>query len=287
MSSATPSAITIGKSVLRPKSSDVVTALFIGDIVGRPGRKALAEIIPLWNKNYSPDIVIANIENAAGGSGITNDVMRELSGMSIDVFTSGNHIWQKRDALKILDSYDNVLRPANYPRRNPGKGWCVYKGRRGHLIGVINVSGRVFMDPHQVVDSPFDSAEVLLVKIGLETHITIVDIHAEATSEKKALGFYLNGRVTAVIGTHTHVQTADESILSGGTAFITDAGMTGPIDSIIGMSKKAVIEKFLTGMPRRFEVARSGKVCINGVLVKAYASNGRAFHIERLQEVWQ
>jgi len=143
------------------------------------------------------------------------------------------------------------------------------------------------MDPHQVVDSPFDSAEVLLVKIGLETHITIVDIHAEATSEKKALGFYLNGRVTAVIGTHTHVQTADESILSGGTAFITDAGMTGPIDSIIGMSKKAVIEKFLTGMPRRFEVARSEKVCINGVLVKAYASNGRAFHIERLQEVWQ
>jgi 2',3'-cyclic-nucleotide 2'-phosphodiesterase len=270
---------------MRPRNAHPVTVLMVGDIVGKPGRRAIENVLPGWVARHKPDLVIANIENAAGGFGITNDTFRELDALGIDVYTSGNHIWQKKDGLRLLETHERILRPANYPRRTPGNGYGVFRGRNGRPIGVMNLSGRTFMDPHQTGTSPFDAAELALAEIGRETHVSIIDFHAEATSEKQALGWYLAGRVSAVLGTHTHVQTADEKILPSGTAYITDVGMTGPTDSVIGMGKKAIIEKFLTGMPRRYEVARTGPTIASGVVIRIYSSNGRAFHIERLQEV--
>lgn len=262
-----------------------VRLLFIGDIVGKPGRDGLARVLPRWIDERRPDLVVANLENSAGGFGVTSKAMRELAPLPIDLFTSGNHVWHKNDGFRFLTEDGRVLRPFNFPRRTPGRGWAVVETAGGIKIGVINLCGRSYMDPNLVAASPFDAVEEALALTGAETPIALVDFHAEATSEKQALGWYLNGRVSAVIGTHTHVQTADERILPGGTAFITDAGMTGPEDSVIGMAKKAVIEKFLTGMPRRFEVARGGPVRVSAVIVGINAANGRAMNIERLQEV--
>lgn len=269
------------------KKASPFSVLFIGDIVGRPGRRAVAARLPLLIARHKPELVIANVENSAGGSGVTSDTLKELDDCGCDVYTSGNHIWHKADGLRLLESNPRLLRPANFPRRNPGRGCGVFTGRTGLRVGVMNVAGRIFMDANQASESPFDAAETCLAEIGGETHVSIVDVHAEATSEKVALGWYLNGRTSAVLGTHTHVQTADERILPGGTAYITDVGMTGPADSVIGMGKTAIIQKFLTGMPRRFEVARTGPLGFNAVLVKIYHASGRAFSIERLQEVWQ
>lgn len=269
------------------KKSAPISVLFIGDIVGRPGRRAVAARLPALLARHRPELVVANVENSAGGSGVTADGLKELDDAGCQVYTTGNHVWHKADGLKLLENNPRLLRPANYPRRNPGRGCGVFAGRTGLKIGVMNLAGRVFMDPSQASQSPFDAAESCLAEIGCETHTSIVDIHAEATSEKVALGWYLNGRASAVLGTHTHVQTADERVLPGGTAYITDAGMTGPVDSVIGMGKRAIIEKFLTGMPRRYEVARTGQLGLNAVLVKIYHGSGRAFSIERLQEVWQ
>ncbi|MEK8022670.1 MAG: TIGR00282 family metallophosphoesterase [Candidatus Hydrogenedentota bacterium] len=272
---------------LDTKPSRFVSIMFIGDIVGRPGRRAVAQKLDSWAAKYRPELIIANVENAAGGSGLTIDAYKELDDAGVDVFTSGNHIWAKKDVFKLFGSGKRLVRPANFPKRTPGSGCGVFRGRTGHEIGVINLMGRVFMDPHLLAGSPFDSVETALAEVGRRTHVSIVDFHAEATSEKQAMGWYLNGRVSAVIGTHTHVQTADEKVLPGGTAYISDAGMTGPTDSVIGMSKKIIIEKLLTGVSRRYEVARAGEVEMNGVLVKVRYSNGRALSIERLQEVWQ
>lgn len=263
-----------------------ITVLFIGDVVGRPGRRALMERLPAILKKHRPELVIANIENAAGGSGLTVKSFNELDGIGIDVFTSGNHIWHKKEVFKILKKDRRVLRPLNYHKRAPGTGCGVFEGKNGHKIGVINLAGMAFMDTMLYGSSPFDAVETALAQVGAETHVSIVDIHAETTSEKQALAWYVNGRASAVIGTHTHVQTADERILPGGTAYISDAGMTGPIDSVIGMSRKIIIEKFLTGIPERFEVARSGPVIICGVAIKIRYGTGRALSIERLQEAW-
>lgn len=250
--------------------------LFIGDIIGGPGRKITARLLPVLKKEYGPfDFIIANCENAAGGKGLTEKVMRELFSYGIDLMTSGNHIWDKKDFIYLLDEEPDLLRPANYPPSCPGSGTRIIK-KNGKTLGVVNVQGRVFMPP---LDCPFRrSDEVLEEMQGIPV---LVDFHAEATSEKRVLGYYLDGRVSAFIGTHTHVQTADEEILPKGTAYITDAGMTGPHQSAIGMSLDSVLPRFLTGMPTRFEVATEGlRLC--GVLVDIDEKSLCATNITRI-----
>ncbi|RMH54646.1 MAG: TIGR00282 family metallophosphoesterase [Candidatus Hydrogenedentota bacterium] len=269
------------------KKPELTRVLFVGDVVGRPGRRALEELLPGVVERFEPELVIANIENAAGGRGLTARVFQEIEKSEVDVFTSGNHIWEKKDILEILERNIHVLKPVNSGRRTPGRGFGIFPGRNGRKIGVVNAMGRIFMDPNFVEGSPFDAVERTLEVIGAQTHVTVVDFHAEATSEKQALGWYLNGRVSAVVGTHTHVQTADEQILSQGTAYITDVGMTGPRDSVIGMSKKAVIERFMAGVPRRLDVARTGRLILSAVVVEVDYRTGRALSITRIQEVPQ
>jgi metallophosphoesterase (TIGR00282 family) len=252
--------------------------LFIGDIVGKPGRLAVRELLPMIIDDYRIDLVIANCENAAAGFGITRDIVEELYRSRIDVLTSGNHIWDKKEVLDFVEDYETLLRPANYPEGTPGFGSVVMPSPMGAPIGIINLAGRVFMRP---LDCPFRSAEKEIEKIKKKTSIIIVDMHAEATSEKQALGWFLDGRVSAVLGTHTHVQTADERILPNGTAYITDMGMTGPFDSIIGTKKDAVLERFLLQMPNKFEVAK-GDIRIQGVVLAVDKANGKALSIERL-----
>ncbi|MFQ5441610.1 MAG: TIGR00282 family metallophosphoesterase [Thermodesulfobacteriota bacterium] len=254
--------------------------LFIGDIIGRPGRRAIRDLLPGLIYEYTPDVVIANGENAAGGFGITLEIYEELKKLNIDVITSGNHIWDRKEILGILGkSGRDILRPENYPPGVPGRGWTVFNCPSGVKVGVVNLSGRVFMDK---IDCPFRTGKAVVERLRKETHVIIVDMHAETTSEKAASGWFFNGLVSAVIGTHTHVQTSDERILSGGTAFITDAGMTGPTDSIIGMKKEKIIERFLTDLPVRFEVATGG-IEIQGVFVSINSSDGKAVRIERVK----
>ena len=205
--------------------------LFIGDIVGSPGREAIKNLLPELKKDYGLDFVIANAENAAGGSGITAKVAEELFDYGVDVLTSGDHIWKKREIFEIINQEERILRPLNFPSGAPGRGYGVFKVKGGLKVGVINVNGRVFMD---ALECPFKTTRAARDELAKETNIIIVDIHAEATSEKVALGWYLDGKVSAVLGTHTHIQTAVERILPEGTAFLTDAGMTGPYDSVIG-----------------------------------------------------
>ena len=254
--------------------------LFIGDIIGNPGRKALKERFSAILGRHDPDVIIANGENAAGGFGITEDIAAELFKTGVNVITSGNHIWDKKEAIEFIERTPMLLRPANYPDANPGKGYIVLDSRCGAKLGVLNLSGRVFMDE---ADCPFRTADRFVEEIKKETNIILVDFHAEATSEKYALAWYLDGRVSALVGTHTHVQTSDERILPGGTAYITDAGMTGPTDSVIGVEKELVLKRFLTRMPVRFEVASRG-VEVQGVSITIDASNGRATSIERIKE---
>lgn len=253
-----------------------VRVLFLGDIIGRPGRKALEKHLPALIKKHSPTVIIANGENAAGGVGITEKIGRELFSR-VDVLTSGNHIWDKREALEYLGRELHLLRPANYPPVNPGRGHCVFEPEDGPKIGVLNLQGRVFMEP---IDCPFRVADEALKVMQPVTPVIIVDFHAEATSEKQALGWYLDGRVSAVIGTHTHVPTADERILPRGTAYLTDVGMVGGYNSVIGIKRDQAVARFLTSRPQRFEPGKDGSV-FAGVFIEVDASTGKALSIRR------
>jgi metallophosphoesterase (TIGR00282 family) len=254
--------------------------LFIGDVFGQPGRRIVKEMLPEIAKEYSPDLVLANAENAAAGFGITPPLVEELLDAGIELLTSGNHIWDKKEILPYLAEHADgrLLRPANYPAQTPGHGLYLGKTRSQIDYAVLNLQGRVFMPS---IDCPFRTADTLLEKIPSAVKIRLVDMHAEATSEKLAMGWYLESRVTAVLGTHTHVPTADEVILPGGTAYLTDVGMTGPYNSVIGMEKEAVIQKFLSQLPARFEVAR-GDVRFCAALVEADDETGRALSIQRI-----
>ncbi len=252
--------------------------LFIGDIVGKPGRRAVREFLSEIIFQYKIDFVIANCENAAAGFGVTRDVVEELYSCHINVLTSGNHIWDKREISEFIEEYETLLRPANYPAGAPGRGSVIRHDMSGTPCAVINVMGRVFMKP---IDCPFRAVEREIEKINRYAKIIIVDMHAEATSEKEAMGWFLDGRVSAVIGTHTHVQTADENILPGGTAYITDVGMTGPFNSIIGIRRDAVLERFLMQIPNRFDVAKDD-IRLQGVVVDINEKNGKAEGIDRL-----
>ena len=256
----------------------VAKILFIGDIVGKPGRVAVRELLPAIIENHRIDLVVANCENAAAGFGVTREVVEELFRNRVDVLTSGNHIWDKKEVLEFVEDYETLLRPADYPAGVPGFGSVAVPSPTGSFIGVINLAGRVFMHS---LDCPFRSAEKEIAKLAKKASIILVDMHAEATSEKQALGWFLDGRVSAVVGTHTHVQTADERILPNGTAYITDVGMTGPFDSIIGTRKEIVLERFLTNMPNKFDVAR-GDARLQGVVLGVDPANGKALEIERL-----
>ncbi len=252
--------------------------LFIGDIIGKPGRRAVKELLPSIVTGHEVDLVIANCENAASGFGVTRDVVEELYEARIDILTSGNHIWDKKEVLEFIDDYETLIRPANYPATAPGKGVVLMPIPGGDYVGVLNLAGRIFMQP---MDCPFVAAKEAIARLKTKTNVIIVDIHAEATSEKKALAWYLDGQASAVLGTHTHVQTADNEVLPGGTAYISDAGMTGPFDSVIGIKKDIVIEKFLTQMPNKFDVAKND-VRLQGVILDVDAESGRARSIERI-----
>jgi metallophosphoesterase (TIGR00282 family) len=256
-----------------------VKILFIGDIVGEAGRKALRKGIPNLVERLKIDFVIANAENAAGGFGITRDVGEEIFSLGVDVLTSGNHIWDKKEAVTYIDEENRLLRPANYPEDVPGNGSIVVTTSETEKIAVLNISGRVFMNQ---ADNPFKVSKREIQRLKKQSKVIIVDFHAEATSEKSAFGWFLDGEVSAVIGTHTHVQTADETILPKGTAFITDVGMTGPVNSIIGIKKEQIIRKFLTYMPARFEIAK-GVSLLSAVVVEIDPKSGHSKNIERLQ----
>jgi metallophosphoesterase (TIGR00282 family) len=253
--------------------------LFIGDIVGRPGRQLVREALPRLVDQHMIDLVVANGENAAAGFGLTPDVVAELFDLGIDVLTTGNHVWDKRDGLASLEQEPALLRPANYPPETPGRGVGVFRTPAGLSVAVVNLEGRVFMSG---LDCPFRKADAILKDLGPGQRIILVDFHAEATSEKGALGAYLDGRVSAFIGTHTHVQTADERVLPGGTAFISDAGMTGSSDSVIGIRKELSIQRFLTQMPVRYEIAKKDPV-LCGVVISIDESTGKATGIERVK----
>ncbi|MBI5561744.1 MAG: TIGR00282 family metallophosphoesterase [Deltaproteobacteria bacterium] len=254
--------------------------LFIGDIIGRPGRIAARELLPRIVGAHSPDCVIANGENAAGGFGITTDIARELHKLQIDVITSGNHVWDKKEIYDYLRDSRTLIRPANYPPGAPGRGETVFECASGAKVGVLNLIGRVFMDN---LDCPFRAGREAVARLRETTPIILVDMHAEASSEKAALGHFLDGTVSAVIGTHTHVQTSDERLLANGAAFITDAGMTGATDSIIGMRKDEIITRFLTQLPVKFDVATKD-VELQGVVVTVNNRDGRAVRIERIKQ---
>ena len=252
--------------------------LFISDIMGDPGRRAVKHHLPALRDRYRLDAVIANGENAAGGFGITQRLAEELLDMGIDILTSGNHIWDKKEIVEYVDKEDRLIRPANFPSGVPGYGSALISAG-GVKTGIINLMGRIFMLP---IDCPFRKAEEEIEKLKAQgAKVIMIDFHAEATSEKIALARYLDGRVTAVVGTHTHVQTSDEKILPNGTAYITDVGMTGPHDSVIGVTAELAIKRFLTQMPARFDVAK-GPGTLQAVVINADPGTGLALGIERL-----
>jgi len=252
--------------------------LMIGDIVSRVGRKAIRELLPEIVEKHDIDFVVANGENAAGGNGITTEIAFELYQMGVDVLTMGNHVWDNRDIFNFIDSENRILRPGNYPEGTPGRGFFIYRAPHGKKVGVINLSGRVFLAN---LDCPFRMADRIVSEMAPETQCILVDFHAEATSEKVAFGWHLDGRVSAVVGTHTHIQTADERVLPGGTAFITDVGMTGPRDSVLGIKVDLAVQKFRTQMPIRFEAA-TGVAQFNAVAIKIN-DKGKAEQITRIQ----
>lgn len=253
--------------------------LFIGDIVGRPGRELVKQGLTAIVRAHDIDLVIANGENAAAGFGITREIGDQLFSYGIDVMTSGNHIWDKKEVLDYIVAEPRLLRPANYPAGTPGRGVTVVRSRGDVPVGIINVMGRVFM---HAIDDPFTLARREAERLrGDGVRVVFVDMHAEATSEKVAMGWHLDGHVTAVVGTHTHVQTADNRVLPGGTAYLTDVGMTGPHDGVIGVEKGAVLGRFLTGLPARFETA-TGDPLLHAVVVTADPATGRARAIDRL-----
>jgi metallophosphoesterase (TIGR00282 family) len=255
-----------------------VKILFIGDIIGKPGRQALSRELDRLVDRHNVDLVIANAENASGGFGLTQETARELFGLGVHCLTSGNHIWDKREQVPLVLADPRILRPANYPAGVPGVGSVILDTPGGVRVGVLNLEGRVFM---KYLECPFFAADREIERLRRETPIIFVDFHAEATSEKAALGWYLDGRVSAVVGTHTHVQTADERILTQGTAYMSDAGMTGSFDSVIGIGKEEAIRKFLTQLPVKFEVPKKD-IRLNGVVVGIDEATGRALSIERV-----
>jgi metallophosphoesterase (TIGR00282 family) len=256
--------------------------LMIGDIVGQPGRDMLTQTIPVLKQRENIDFVIANAENAAGGSGITEKIFNQLIKSGVDVVTSGDHAFKKKEIFNFIDSQDRLLRPANYPRGVAGRGYTVLKTLNGEKVAVINLNGRVFME---ALDCPFRRAFEIIKELETQTKIIVVDIHAEATSEKVALGWYLNGLVSAVLGTHTHVQTADERILpdKDHTAYITDVGMTGPVDSVIGRKIDQVLTRFLDHTPNRFEVADKN-IQLQGAIIEIDSKTGKSLSIKRVRE---
>ncbi len=252
--------------------------LFIGDVVGKPGRAVLAGELPELVDRHQADYVVVNVENVAGGFGVTPQVMAELDELPVDCFTSGNHIWDKKEGLPLIERHPRLLRPANYPDGNPGRGLHLGETAAGVPVATLNLEGQVFMKP---LESPFRTADRLLADLGEEVKVILVDFHAEATSEKQALGRYLDGRVSAVLGTHTHVPTADERVLPGGTAYLTDVGMTGPYASIIGMRSDKVLQRFLLQSRGSFEVAKRD-VRLAAVVLDVDEATGKARGIERL-----
>ena len=256
--------------------ADEFRILFVADVVGQPGRDAVKAILPGLKRELAADLTILNGENAAGGFGLTGKLVAELKAAGADVITTGNHVYAQKDFVNELPSIDNVIRPANYPPVAPGKGWCVVRPS-GQEVLVMNLIGRIFLDP---LDDPFRTADAILAAHP-QIKIVFCDMHAEATSEKTAMGWYLDGRASAVVGTHTHIPTADGRVLPRGTAYVTDVGMVGPRDGCIGMDKDVVLQRFLTAVPNRFVVA-SGIVTFNSVLVTISASTGRATSIQRI-----
>lgn len=260
-------------------SDSTINVLFIGDVVGKPGRRAVRDLLDALIDAYDVDLVAANAENAAGGFGITYQTAAELFDAGVNVLTTGNHVWDKKEAVSLLDEAENILRPANYPIGTPGRGFCTVETPGGVEVTVLNLSGRVFMSS---LDCPFQGVDDLLKTLSDRSNCILVDFHAEATSEKRAFALHLDGRVSAVLGTHTHVVTADERVLPLGTAYISDLGMTGNEDgSVIGIDLNAALHRFKTQMPVRFDLAR-GIPVLNGAVVKIDPSSGKALSIERV-----
>jgi len=257
--------------------------LFVGDIVGKVGRMATKALLPAIVDRYKIDLVIANGENAAGGFGITDKIVSEILSYGIHIITTGNHVWDKKEFIAQITKEDRLLRPLNYPPEAPGYGSIVFTLFNGEKVGVVNISGRVFMSN---IDCPFRTGKEEVERLSNLTKMIVIDFHAEATSEKMAFGYFMDGKVSAVIGTHTHVQTADEKILPSGTAYITDVGMTGPCDSIIGIEKEQVIQRFLTNIPVRFETAK-GEGIFSAVVIEIDEKTGKATAIQRLQLKYQ
>ena len=255
--------------------------LVVGDVHGRPGRRILKERLPRLRARYDARFIIANGENAAGGAGLSREVAEEIFAAGVDVITGGNHIWQHRDAYELLDAEARIVRPLNYPPGVPGRGTTVATSKDGVAVAVLNLQGRVFMPE---VDDPFRMVRAEIEGVRERARVVVLDFHAEATSEKIAMGWYLDGEISALIGTHTHVQTADERILPKGTAYISDVGMTGPRDGVIGMDRERILERFLTSLPVRFEVA-PGPAQLNAVAVDVDEETGKARRIERILEV--
>ncbi|HTA95788.1 MAG TPA: TIGR00282 family metallophosphoesterase [Verrucomicrobiae bacterium] len=256
--------------------------LFIGDIVGHPGRNAVKILLPKLRARHGLDVIIANGENSAGGSGITPDIAEELFGYGVDAITTGDHLWDQKEVMELLQKEERFLRPLNYPSGTPGNGSTILKIRDLPPVAVLNVQGRTFMQPP--LENPFTLALDEVKRLRAQTTIIFVDFHAEATSEKIAFGRFLDGQVSAVVGTHTHVQTADEQILPGGTAYLTDAGFTGPHDGCLGREIEPVIKRFLTGMPQRFDVAKN-RVLLHGAVIEIDAASGKAVKIQRVSEM--
>jgi len=254
--------------------------LCVGDIVGKPGREAINGLLDGLKKEFSLDLVVANAENSAGGSGLTSRIAKQLFTSGCDVLTLGDHVWDQKELEEYLDQTNDVIRPANFPEGTPGRGWCIKETSSGKKVAVINLLGRVFMRYH--LECPFRRLKNIIDQVKSETSVIVVDMHAEATSEKVALGHFIDGEASVVFGTHTHIQTADEKILAKGTAYITDLGMTGPCDSVIGQGKEAIIQRFLTSMPIRFQVAEDD-IQINGIVVEVDDETGKARKIARLQ----
>jgi len=251
--------------------------LFVGDVVSACGRRMLENSINRLRKQHDIAGIVVNGENAAHGKGLSANVASELFGMGADIITTGNHVWRNRDIFNLIEQNPNIIRPANMPQSNPGKGWAV-RSMGGIDVGIINLIGQIYLDPN---NSPFEAADAAIEEISKHTNIIFVDFHAEATSEKVAMGWYLNGRVTGVFGTHTHVQTADERILPKGTAYITDLGMTGAYFSVLGMERDIIINRFTTHLPQPFELADGGAQ-FNGVVVDVDTESGKAIEIERI-----
>jgi 2',3'-cyclic-nucleotide 2'-phosphodiesterase len=252
--------------------------MMIGDVYGEPGRAALEKLLPRLRDQHHADFTVVNVENAAGGFGVTQPIADSILDLGVDVMTTGNHVWDKKEIAAYIGKENRLLRPANYPAGTPGVGYVTVKAGP-YRVTVINLMGRVFMNP---IDCPFRKAESILEAVGSETPIRLVDFHCEATSESIAMGWWLDGKVSAVVGTHRHVQTADERVLPGGTAYITDLGMTGPTDGVIGVDREQILQRFLYQMPTRFETAK-GPAALHGVVITVVPDTGRASAIERLR----